>query len=174
MTAEHTLSLPVCLPACLRALQVFVNPKDANNRDITWHNSVALEGYVKRLSVVAVRAVDAFAAGIAIRLLTASGVTAAGLKIPGVIGFWLSWPVCVCVRAGAPGCVQPPAEAVAPGAGRQGGGPHVHRPGQAQGQVSSLATCLAGCSAVRMDPGAACHKTHTALFSLVTSILLPT
>lgn len=35
--------------------QVFVNPKDANNRDITWHNSVALEGYVKRLSVVAVR-----------------------------------------------------------------------------------------------------------------------
>lgn len=35
-------------------MQVFINPKDANNRDITWHNSVALEGYVKRLSIVAV------------------------------------------------------------------------------------------------------------------------
>jgi len=37
-------------------LQVFVNPKDSNNRDITWHNSVALEGYVKRLGAVAVSA----------------------------------------------------------------------------------------------------------------------
>jgi hypothetical protein len=37
-------------------VQVFINPKDANNRDITWHNSVALEGYVKRLSIVAVSA----------------------------------------------------------------------------------------------------------------------
>lgn len=83
------------LPVC--ALQVFVHPKDANNRDITWHNSVALEGYVKRLSVVAVRAVDFFAAGIAIRPPTASGVTAAGLEFPGVIDFRLSWPACVCV-----------------------------------------------------------------------------
>jgi hypothetical protein len=35
--------------------QVLMSPKDATGRDITWHNTSALEGYVRRLSAVAVR-----------------------------------------------------------------------------------------------------------------------
>jgi hypothetical protein len=31
-----------------------MSPKDATGRDITWHNASALEGYVRRLSAVAV------------------------------------------------------------------------------------------------------------------------
>jgi hypothetical protein len=48
--------LQTCAFSATVPVQVFINPKDANNRDITWHNSVALEGYVKRLSIVAVSA----------------------------------------------------------------------------------------------------------------------
>jgi hypothetical protein len=35
-------------------LQVLMSPKDATGRDITWQSASALEGYVRRLSAVAV------------------------------------------------------------------------------------------------------------------------
>lgn len=37
-----------------------MNPKDATGRDITWHNASALEGYVRRLSGVAVSVQHSF------------------------------------------------------------------------------------------------------------------
>jgi hypothetical protein len=49
--------LPNWLPhvcTCVSVLQVLMSPKDATGRDITWQNASALEGYVRRLSAVAV------------------------------------------------------------------------------------------------------------------------
>ncbi len=63
--------IPVCLQ-CLflyrsfqpnqtkewRALQVLMNPRDAQGQEITWRNVAALDGYVRRLNEVADRLAD--------------------------------------------------------------------------------------------------------------------
>ena len=40
---------------CMLPLQVLMNPRDTQNKEITWRNAAALEGYVRRLSEVADR-----------------------------------------------------------------------------------------------------------------------
>lgn len=51
---QQHLHLSYLLDGYMTAVQVLMNPKDATGRDITWHNASALEGYVRRLSAVAV------------------------------------------------------------------------------------------------------------------------
>lgn len=89
-------------------MQVFINPTDANNRDITWHNSVALEGYVKRLSIVAVSA-NAIAVTVTVAWCTKCvGIlweVQQGFHLAGMhIGVSAMWHCCIlhycrCIRA---------------------------------------------------------------------------
>lgn len=43
---------PMMLKDAVEFEKVLMNPKDAQNKEITWRNAAALEGYVRRLSEV--------------------------------------------------------------------------------------------------------------------------
>lgn len=51
--ADHKSNARLTPVQC--CLQVLMNPRDAQNKEITWRNSAALDGYVRRLNEVAER-----------------------------------------------------------------------------------------------------------------------